>query len=227
MDPITMMLIGAGVAKAGAGIAQGVGTARAGKKMMLNEREQRELDDLEQRRRAGELGLTERQRGGIEQRFLAEQAGVQRQLQAEGLQQAAARGMSGGVSGREAFLAEQARAGALGGMRQQQNIAVEGANQAAALAQESRIDAMRAQQKQAEAMRAQGIAQAVSGGLAGAGDAAGQAASMRQQAEMARIAAEAQAQSAESLLAQYNSQPGFFNQPFSKATAAKPAPRSF
>jgi hypothetical protein len=49
-------------------------------------------------------------------------------------------------------------------MRQQQNIAVEGANQAAALAQESRIDAMRAQQKQAEAMRAQGIAQAVSGG---------------------------------------------------------------
>jgi hypothetical protein len=56
MDPITMMLIGAGVAKAGAGIAEGVGTARAGKKMMLNEREQRELDDLEQRRRAGSSG---------------------------------------------------------------------------------------------------------------------------------------------------------------------------
>jgi len=227
MDPITMMLIGGGIAKAGAGIAQGIGTARAGKKMMLNEREQRELDDLEQRRRAGELGLTEGQRGGMEQRFLAEQAGVQRQLQAEGLQQAAARGLSGGVSGREAFLAEQARAGALGGMRQQQNIAMEEANQAAALAQESRIDAMRARQREAEAMRAQGIAQAVSGGLAGAGDALGQAASMRQQTQLAQIAAEAQAQSAESLLSQYNSQPGFFNQPFSKATAAMPAPRSF
>lgn len=227
MDPITMLLIGGGIAKAGAGIAQGVGTARAGKKMMLNEREQRELDDLEQRRRAGELGLTEGQRGGMEQRFLAEQSGVQRQLQAEGLQQAAARGLAGGVSGREAFLAEQARAGALGGMRQQQNIAMEEANRAAALAQESRIDAMRAQQREAEAMRAQGIAQAVSGGLAGAGDALGQAASMRQQTQLAQIAAEAQAQSAESLLSQYNSQPGFFNQPFSKATAAKPAPRSF
>jgi hypothetical protein len=227
MDPLTLMLLGTAAAKAGAGIAQGVGTARAAKKQMLTPREQAELDDLEAARRSGDLGLTERQRTGMEQRFLAEQAGAQRQLQAEGLQQAAARGLSGGVSSREAFLAEQARAGALTGMRQQQNIAVEEANQAAALAQEARIDAMRARQRDAQAMRAQGIAQAVTGGLMGAADVGVQAAGMRQQAEMARIAAEAQAQSAESLLAQYNSQPGFFAQPFSKATAAKPAPRSF
>jgi hypothetical protein len=227
MDPLTLMLIGTGVAKAGAGIAEGIGTARAGKKMMLNPREQKELDDLEAAKRAGELGLTERQRGGIEQRFLAEQSGVQRQLQAEGLQQAAARGMSGGVSGREAFLAEQARSSSLTSMRQDQNVAVEQANQAAALAQQARIDAMRAQQKEAEATRAKGIAQAVSGGLAGAGEVGAQAAGMRQQTEMARIAAEAQAQSAESLLNQYQAQPGYFAQPFSRATAPAPRTRSF
>lgn len=225
MDPLSMMLIGGAVAKAGAGIAQGVGTARAGKKMMLTDKERRELSDLEAAQRTGELGLGEAQRAGIEQRFLAEQAGAQRQLQAQGLQEAAARGLSGGVSGREAFLAEQARASALTGMRQQQNVAVEEANQAEAQAQRARIDAMRSQQKQAEAMRAQGIAQAVSGGLAGVGDAAMQGAQMRQQTNLAMIEAEAKAQSAESLLGQYNAGPGFFSQPFSQAV--KPAPTRF
>ena len=79
MDPLTLMLIGTGVAKAGAGIAEGVGTARAAKKMMLTPAQQRELDDLTKRQRSGELGLTEQQRGGIEQRFLAEQGGAQRE----------------------------------------------------------------------------------------------------------------------------------------------------
>lgn len=200
MDPITMMLIGAGVAKAGAGIAEGVGTARAGKKMMLTPAQQAELDDLERRQKQGELGLSERQRGGIEQRFLTEQAGVQRQLQAEGLQQAAARGLSGGVSGREMFLAEQARGGTLGALRQQQNVALEQANQVAAQQELARMDAFRAQQRQAEAMRAQGIAQAVSGGLLGAGDAASAAGAQRQQVQIAEIEAAAKAESTDSLL---------------------------
>ena len=200
MDPITMMLIGAGVAKAGAGIAEGVGTARAGKKMMLTPAQQAELDDLERRQKQGELGLSERQRGGIEQRFLTEQAGVQRQLQAEGLQQAAARGLSGGVSGREMFLAEQARGGTLGALRQQQNVALEQANQVAAQQELARMDAFRAQQRQAEAMRAQGIAQAVSGGLLGAGDAASAAGAQLQQVQIAEIEAAAKAESTDSLL---------------------------
>ena len=200
MDPITMMLIGAGVAKAGAGIAEGVGTARAGKKMMLTPAQQAELDDLERRQKQGELGLSERQRGGIEQRFLTEQSGVQRQLQAEGLQQAAARGLSGGVSGREMFLAEQARGGTLGALRQQQNVALEQANQVAAQQELARMDAFRAQQRQAEAMRAQGIAQAVSGGLLGAGDAASAAGAQRQQVQIAEIEAAAKAESTDSLL---------------------------
>jgi len=186
----TALLIGTGAAKAGAGIAQGIGTARAAKKMMLTDAEKRELADLERRQRQGELGLTEQQRGALEARFLQEQAGATRELQAQGLQQAAARG--GGVSGRELFLQEQARAGAQTGMRVQQGQVLAEAEREAAAAEAARIDAMRAQQKAAEAQRAQGIAQAVSGGLAGAGDAGSQAVQIQEQ--RAARAAEIQAQ---------------------------------
>lgn len=225
MDPITMLAIG-GALKAGAGIAQGVGTARAAKKLMLTPKEQAELDELERRRRSGDLGLSETQRGGLEQRFLAEQSGAQRQLQAQGLQEAAARGMSGGVSAREVFLSEQAKAQGLGAMRQQQNASVEQMNQAAAQDQEAQIEAMRARQRDAKAMRVQGIAQAVSGGLAGAGDATMQGAQMKQETKLATIQAEAQAQSADSLLNQYNTGGGYFSKPFGQQTPP-PTPRRF
>jgi hypothetical protein len=204
MDPITLAILGgAAVAKAGAGIAQGVGTARAGKKQMLTREQQEELDALERRAKAGELGLSERQRGGLEQRFLAEQAGVQRQLQAEGLQQAAARGLAGGVSGREAFLAEQTRAGTLGAMRTANNAAMEQANQVAAQQEQARIDTLRSQQREAKALRAQGIAQAVSGGLLGAGGVASEAGAQRQEVKIREIEAAAKAESTESLFNRY------------------------
>jgi hypothetical protein len=204
MDPITLAILGgAAVAKAGAGIAQGVGTARAGKKQMLTREQQEELDALERRAKAGELGLTERQRGGLEQRFLAEQAGVQRQLQAEGLQQAAARGLAGGVSGREAFLAEQTRAGTLGAMRTASNAAMEQANQVAAQQEQARIDTLRSQQREAKALRAQGIAQAVSGGLLGAGEVGMQQLQARERVQLAEIEAAAKAESTESLFNRY------------------------
>jgi hypothetical protein len=204
MDPITLAILGgAAVAKAGAGIAQGVGTARAGKKQMLTREQQEELDALERRAKAGELGLSERQRGGLEQRFLAEQAGVQRQLQAEGLQQAAARGLAGGVSGREAFLAEQTRAGTLGAMRTASNVAMEQANQVAAQQEQARIDTLRSQQREAKALRAQGIAQAVSGGLLGAGGVASEVGAQRQEVKIREIEAAAKAESTESLFNRY------------------------
>lgn len=208
MDPITLALLGAGVAKAGAGIAQGVGTARAAKKLMLTDAEKRELSELEARKQRGELGLDERERGRLEQQFLAEQAGAQRELEATALQQAAARGMSGAVSGREIFLQEQAQATAERGMRQAQNTAVIEADRAERDAERARIDAMRAQQKAAEAQRAQGIAQAVSGGLAGVGDVAGQKAAMMQQTKLAEIEAAAKAETDVSLLNRLNRQPG-------------------
>jgi len=186
----TALLIGAGAAKAVAGIAQGIGTARAAKKMMLTDAEQAQLAELEARQRRGELGLTEQQRGTLEARFLQEQAGATRELQAQGLQQAAARG--GGVSGRELFLQEQARAGAQTGMRVQQGQVLAQAEREAAAAEAARITAMRQQQRLAEEQRAKGIAQAVTGGLAGAADVGLQAVQIQEQRALS--AAQLQAQ---------------------------------
>ena len=121
MDPLTLALIAAtGVAKAGAGIAQGVGTARAAKGMMLTPEQEEELAAIER----GD-GLSDRRRGALEARFLQQQAGAQRQLEAAGLQQAAARGLSGGVSGRDVFLQEVAEAESARQIRQQQNVVLE------------------------------------------------------------------------------------------------------
>jgi len=210
MEPIslTTALLVAGGLKAAGGIASGIGQARAGKKMRLTEAEQKELEELERRQASGELGLTERERGGLEQRFLAEQAGAQRELEAAALQQAAARGAAGAVSGREVFLQEMAEAQAERQVRQQQNLAVEEIDRAEREAERARIDAFRAQQKQAEAMRAQGIAQAVSLGLAGAGDVGSQYAGYQMEAELARIQAEAQAGTAEDAINQMDAPGG-------------------
>ena len=159
MDPLTLALIAAtGVAKAGAGIAQGVGTARAAKGMMLTPEQEEELAAIER----GD-GLSDRRRGALEARFLQQQAGAQRQLEAAGLQQN--------------VVLEQARAEGL-----------------------AKADAMRLQQQQAEAQRRAGITQAVSLGLSGAADVAGQALAAQQQVAMAE--AQAGLQDTEALLNQ-------------------------
>ena len=191
MDPLTLALIATGVAKAGAGIAQGVGTARAAKGMMLTPEQEEELAAIER----GD-GLSDRRRGALEARFLQQQAGAQRQLEAAGLQQAAARGLSGGVSGRDVFLQEVAEAESARQIRQQQNVVLEQAR-AEGLA---KADAMRLQQQQAEAQRRAGITQAVSLGLSGAADVAGQAIAGQQQLAIAE--AQAGLQDTEALLNQ-------------------------
>jgi len=191
MDPLTLALIATGVAKAGAGIAQGVGTARAAKGMMLTPEQEEELAAIER----GD-GLSDRRRGALETRFLQQQAGAQRQLEAAGLQQAAARGLSGGVSGRDVFLQEVAEAESARQIRQQQNVVLEQAR-AEGLA---KADAMRLQQQQAEAQRRAGITQAVSLGLSGAADVAGQAIAGQQQLAIAE--AQAGLQDTEALLNQ-------------------------
>lgn len=191
MDPLTLALIATGVAKAGAGIAQGVGTARAAKGMMLTPEQEEELAAIER----GD-GLSDRRRGALEARFLQQQAGAQRQLEAAGLQQAAARGLSGGVSGRDVFLQEVAEAESARQIRQQQNVVLEQAR-AEGLA---KADAMRLQQQQAEAQRRAGITQAVSLGLTGAADVASTAIAGQQQLAMAE--AQAGLQDTETLLNQ-------------------------
>jgi len=180
MDPLTLALIATGVAKAGAGIAQGVDTARAAKGMMLTPEQEEELAAIER----GD-GLSDRRRGALETRFLQQQAGAQRQLEAAGLQQAAARGLSGGVSGRDVFLQEVASAESARQIRQQQNVVLEQAR-AEGLA---KADAMRLQQQQAEAQRRAGITQAVSLGLSGAADVASTAIAGQQQIAMAEAQA--------------------------------------
>ena len=169
MEPVTIGLITAGALQAAGGIASGVGKARAGKKMMLSAAQRKELEDLEARKASGQLGLDEVQRGNIEQQFLAQQAGAQRELEAAGLQQAAARGLGGAVSGRQVFLQEQAEAAAERGIRQQQNVAVMDANLDAAQAEADQIRAMNAQQAGAEAQRVAGIWEAASLGLVAVG----------------------------------------------------------
>lgn len=191
MDPLTLALIATGVAKAGAGIAQGVGTARAAKGMMLTPEQEEELAAIER----GD-GLSDRRRGALEARFLQQQAGAQRQLEAAGLQQAAARGLSGGVSGRDVFLQEVAEAESARQIRQQQNVVLEQAR-AEGLA---KADAMRLQQQQAEAQRRAGITQAVSLGLTGAADVASTAIAGQQQLALAE--AQAGLQDTEALLNQ-------------------------
>ena len=207
MEPITAGLIVGGIAAA-SGIAKGIGTARAGKKMMLSDAERKELEELERRRQAGELGLTETERGAIEQRFLATQAGAQRELEAQALQQAAARGLGGAVSGRDIFLQEQAEAQAERQLRQNQNLAVAEANRAEAAAEQARIDAMNAQQKAAEAQRAEGIMQAISLGLGGAGQGASTAVGMFTQLEAARIEAGAKAKESRDILNEFDAGAG-------------------
>ena len=210
-DPLTLAII-AGTAAAAGGVAQGIGTAQAGKAMRLTEDEQRELDELLERRRRGELGLTERERGIMEQRFLAEQAGAQRELEAQALQQAAARGLAGGVSGREVFLAEQAEAQAERQIRQQQNVLLQQADEAERAREQARIDSQIAQQKAAEAQRRAGIAQAFSLGLASAGQVAMSTAQMQQQVQLQEAEASARAQSQEDLfnrLREAEAAPGF------------------
>ena len=98
--------------------------------------------------------------------------------------------MGGATSGREIFLQEQAEVQAEKELRQQQNLQVAEMDRAQAAAQKAQIEAMRTQQKAAEAQRAQGIANAFSLGFGAGGDTAAQYAQMANEAELARIKTE-------------------------------------
>ena len=181
MPVLTTALLIAGGTAAAAGIAKGVGQARAAKKSFSDE-QRRELALLEERKRADQLGLSEREEGALRARFLAAQAGTERQLQADALQTAAA---GGAVSGRDVFLREQAKQSAARMQTQQENLAVADADAAKAAAEVARADLLRQQQNAAEAARAQGIAAAVSGALLGISDAAGAVAGQQFQVDLA------------------------------------------
>ena len=171
MSLLTLGLIAAGAAKAGAGIAQGVGTARAAKALQLTPQQQRELDRLRARQREGNLGLTQAEEAGLRRQAEGAQMGVTRDVEAMALQQAAAQQAGGrAVMGRDIFLQEQAEQQTLRGMQQAEEESIRQANQVERDAERAQIAALEGQAAQAEAQRRQGIAQAVSLGLAGGAD---------------------------------------------------------
>ena len=171
MDPITIGLIAAGSAAAIGGVAQGVGTAQAAKALQLTPQQQRELDELRRRQRQGNLGLTQSEEARLRRQAEGAQMGVTRDIEALSLQQAAAQQAGGrAVSGRDIFLQEQAEQQTLRGLQQAEEESIRQADQVERDAERARIAALEGQAAQAEAMRRQGITQAVTLGLAGATD---------------------------------------------------------
>jgi hypothetical protein len=181
--PLAVLLGGAAAAKAGAGIAEGVGTRSAAKKI-LSPAEQAELDELERRRASGGLGLTEAQEAALRASQRSANAGALQDQQAAALQQASAMGAADGVDLRSIFLSRMAQEEAQLAAAQSQNEAVQQADAIARQEEQSRLAALRALRSQAAAMKAQGTAQIFSGGLAGVGEAASMGAQQAFAAEM-------------------------------------------
>ena len=175
---ITSALIAAGALGAGSAAARGIGQARAAKKL-FTEADEAELEELRERQRTGDA-LTEQQRARLESAQRIGAGAATRELESMALQAAAA-GARGPTSGRDIFLREQAKQATLRGVRQQQNLAIAEAEQAAEAANRARIDALREQQRQADVARIQGISEAVAGAAEAGAAAMSMQAQMQQQ----------------------------------------------
>ena len=184
---ITSALIAAGALGAGSAAARGIGQARAAKRL-FTEADEAELEELRERQRTGDA-LTEQQRARLESAQRIGAGAATRELESMALQAAAA-GARGPTSGRDIFLREQAKQATLRGVRQQQNLAVAEAEQAAEAANRARIDALREQQRQADVARIQGISEAVAGAAEAGAAALTAQAQMQQQTALleARLA---------------------------------------
>lgn len=185
-DPITLGLLGLGVARAGAGIAQGVGQARAARALELTESQRVELRELQRRRRAGELGLTGSEEATLRAQFEQQQMGAARQLEGMALQQQAQQqGLGRAVTGRDIFLQEQAEQQTLRGLEQQEQVEINRANEAARQEELATIQALEVQRKNADAALRTARANIVAGALGGAADVGSQALNMAQETKMA------------------------------------------
>jgi hypothetical protein len=176
ISALALGLLGLGAARAGAGIAQGVGQIRAARATELTPEQEAELRRLRERQRTGELGLTEAEETALRRQFETAQMGAARDL--EGLALTA-------ISGREIFLQEQAEQQALRTMQQQEQTAILQAEQAAEQEQRARIAALETQRQSAEAALRAARAATVAGALGGAADVGSQALQMAQQAKLA------------------------------------------
>ena len=180
MSAITLGLIAAGTASALGGITQGISAARAAKAMRLTPQQQRELDALRRRQAKGQLGLTAAEEAALRRKGEAAQQSISRELEGQTLQQMAAAPGSA-VSGRDIFLREQAEQQALRTVQQQQQEAIMQADLAERQEERARIAALEGQAQQAEAQLQAARMQALSLGLAGAGQVAQTAVQMKHQ----------------------------------------------
>ena len=209
MEPVTIGLLALGGAKAASGIAQGIGTARGARAMRLTPQQERELRRLRARQRSGDLGLTGEEEARLRRQAEGAQMGVTRDLEAMALQQAAAQQAGGrAVGGRDIFLQEQAEQQTLRALQQQEEQSIRDADRAEREAERAQISALQGQAAQAEAMRRQGIAQAVSLGLAGAADVGLAAVQMQHQTNLAE--AQIPKQSDGDILGGYQPEPAGF-----------------
>tara|TARA_R110002012_G_scaffold308188_1_gene514265 strand:+ start:521 stop:1186 length:666 start_codon:yes stop_codon:yes gene_type:complete len=182
----TGLLIGAGVAKVGSAIAQGVGNRRAAKAMRLTPAQEAELARLKARQARGELGLTSGEEGKIRRQFDAAQDAATRDLQNMQLQQQAAQPQA--VSGRQIFLQAQAEQEALRLGARQEGIAVLEASQAERANEQRRIAELEGQATAAEAALKAANASFVTGSFDAAADIGMQGATMAFQSEMQKAA---------------------------------------
>lgn len=172
-------------------LAQGVGGALAARQLFTDADADR-LGNLTARQRRGDLGLTSAQRSSLTAASQAEQAGMSREANAEGLRRAAAAGLgSGGYNMRDIFLSEQAAAEGKQAAKRATAQEITARDLAAADAQRQEIAQLRAQRAQRKAQTQQALLGGVAGALgAGASGVIRREETAMRQAEMGKISTE-------------------------------------
>lgn len=183
MGPGALLAVGAGL-KAAGGIAQGVGQARAAKEL-FTDADAAELKRLQKLREAGNLGLSARERAGLNAQAEGQMASIQQADQAMTLQvQAANNALGGATSTRDLFLSRMAAQGKTTELKRDSGAAIAQVDQARRQEHVARIKELQDMRTARRVGRIQGITNAVSAGLLGAGEGATGVANMRQAEKM-------------------------------------------
>ena len=219
--PALAIPIGMGVAAAGGAIAR-ASAARQQAAAMMPDDYRRRLEELQARERAGELGLTETQRGMMESDAAAARAAVAADQRAQQLQRA--QSQSAGFAGRDLFLSDIAQQQTQAQMLSQQQREIDAANERARQQQEQQLLELQQREADAEAARRSANRQLVADLLGTAASTAGTAytsAQMAKQQEsmLAALARGDQTAARNALNAQFYGQMGM-----QMASAFGPAP---
>ena len=147
--PLLAVPIAMGAASAGGAIMSASAAKKQADAMMPDEYKRR-LAELERREKAGTLGLTEIQRGMMEQEGASSRAGLMADQRARQLQQAQS---NSAISGREFFLQDLSSQTAQQQALSQQNREIQQANELARQQQEQQMLELQQRQADSEAAR--------------------------------------------------------------------------